>query len=281
MAWNITRAQSIGFTAVALLIALPPVPSSVSTGFILEPARQADVRATVPGEMAQVFVGEGDPVSEGQVIARMENPELEADAAVATQQLALANGALRAAESSANPAAIAAASNEATKAAQDLEVAKQKAAQLEIRAPIAGIVTTPELGETVGSHFGEGQAFCHISSREEMRARILVRDWQMPDVHQGAEVSLKVTTFPMRTYSGRVENILPATATDQPVSEPVKLTRNGQDLTNFMAVVADFPNSEGSLREGMTGTAKIFSAPRPLAWQWGRGAWRWMRSQVW
>src|SRR5690348_2691140 len=281
MAWKITRAQSIGFAAVALLLALPPVPSSVSTGFILEPARQADVRATVPGEIEQVFAGEGDTVSEGQVIARMENPELEADAAVGTQQLALANGALRAAESSANPAAIAAASNEATKAAQDLAVAKQKAAQLEIRAPIAGIVTTPELGETVGSHLAEGQAFCHISSREEMRARILVGDWQMPDVHQGAEVSLKVTTFPMRTYSGRVENILPATATDQPVSEPVKLTRNGQDLTNFMAVVADFPNSDGSLREGMTGTAKIFSAPRPLAWQWGRGAWRWMRSQVW
>jgi putative peptide zinc metalloprotease protein len=281
MAWKITRAQTVGFAAVALLIALPPVPSSVSTAFVLEPAQQADVRATVPGEIQQVFVGEGDTVREGQIIARLENPELEANATVEAQRFALAEASLRAAEASANPGAISAASREAAKVEQDLQVAKQKAAELDIRAPIAGIITTPELSETGGMHFAEGQVFCHISSRAEMRARILVRDWEMPDVHQGAAISLKVTTYPMRTYSGHVERILPATAADQPISAPVKLTRNGQELTNYIAVIADFPNSDASLREGMTGTAKIFSSPRPLAWQWGRGAWRWLRTQVW
>ncbi|HEV2491285.1 MAG TPA: efflux RND transporter periplasmic adaptor subunit [Candidatus Acidoferrales bacterium] len=281
MAWRITRAQSISFAAVALLMALPPVPSSVSSGFILEPAQQADVRATVPGEIQYVFVGEGDVVREGQIIARLEDPELEAGAVVAAQQLALAEAHLRAAEASADPGAISAASREAAKDEQDLQLAKQKAAQLDIRAPIAGIITTPELAEAGGMHFSEGQTFCHISARGEMRARILVRDWEMPDVHSAAEVSLKVTTYPLRTYSGRVERILPAAATDQPVSNPVKLTRNGQALTNYIAVVVDFPNSDGALREGMTGTAKIFSSPRPLAWQWARGAWRWLRSQVW
>jgi len=281
MAWRITRAQTIGFAAVVLLIALPPVPSTVSTGFMLEPAQQADVRARVPGEIEQVFVGEGDAVREGQIIARLDNPALEAEAAIETQEFALAEAHLRAAEASAVPGAISTASREATKFEQDLQVAKEKVAQLDIRAPIAGVVTTPELSETSGMHFNEGQTFCHISSRSEMRARILVRDWEMPDVHQGASISLKVSTYPMRTYSGHAERILPATAADQPVSNPVKLTRYGQELTNYIAVIADFPNPDGTLREGMTGTAKIFSAPRPLAWQWGRGAWRWLRSQVW
>ena len=281
MAWKITRAQTIGFAAVALLLALPPLPSSVSSDFILEPGQQSDLRATVPGEIAQVFVSEGDMVHAGQLIARLDNPRLEADAAVETQQFALAEAKLRAAEASGKPAAISTASREAARVQQDMQIAEQKAAQLEIRAPIAGIITTPELSETVGSHLSEGEAFCHISNRAEMRARILVRDWQMPDIHQGAAISLKVSAYPMRTFSGSIERILPATAADQPVSDPVKLSRNGQELTNYIAVIADFPNSDGSLREGMTGTAKIFSAPRPLAWQWGRGAWRWFRSQVW
>jgi putative peptide zinc metalloprotease protein len=281
MAWRITRAQTIGFAAVALLIALPPIPSSISSGFILEPAQQADVRATVPGEIQRVFVGESDVVREGQIIARLDNPAVETEVAVEAQEFALAQAHMRAAEASADPGAISAASREAAKVEQALQVAKVKAAQLDIRSPIAGVVTTPELAQTVGMHFKEGEAFCHISARTEMRARILVRDWQMPDVHQGAPISLKVTTYPMRTYSGRVERILPATAADQPVSNPVKLTSYGQELTNYIAVIADFPNSDGSLREGMTGTAKIFSSPRPLAWQWGRGAWRWLRSQVW
>jgi hypothetical protein len=137
------------------------------------------------------------------------------------------------------------------------------------------------LAQTVGSHFEEGQTFCHIAERSGMRARILVRDWEVQDVAPGADIALKVAPYPLRTYSGRVERILPATAMDQPVADPTRLTRYGQDLTNYIAIIADFPNSDGSLREGMTGTAKVFGPARPLAWQWSRDGWRWLRSQVW
>jgi putative peptide zinc metalloprotease protein len=281
MAWKLTRGQTIGFAAVLVLVALPPVPSKISSRFVLEPSQQANVCAMVPGEVRQVLIEQGAQVRAGQLLAVLDNPALEADAAVAAQQFALAQARLRAAEASANPGAVAAASQEAKKFDGELEVARQKASQLEVRAPISGIVSTPELPETVGMYLKEGQAFCHISARSEMRARILVRDWELERVHLGAPLSLKIDAYPLRTYSGRVERILPAAATDQPVSNPVKLVRNGQELTNYIAVIADFPNPDGSLREGLTGTAKIFSAPRPLAWQWGRETWRWLRSQIW
>jgi putative peptide zinc metalloprotease protein len=281
MAWRFTRRQTIGFAAVVLLVSLPPVPSKVSSSFVLEPTQQADVRATVPGTVGQVLIQQGDEVHSGQILAELDNPALKASVTIAAEQFALAQARLRAAEAAANPSAIAAASQETKKLEEDLQVARQKSSQLEIRAPIDGIVTTPELPETVGMYLKEGQAFCHISERSEMRARILVRDWELEDVHIAAPISLKVDAYPMRTFSGRVERILPAAASELPVSNPVKLVRNGQELTNYMTVTADFPNPGGSLREGMTGTAKIFGAPRPLAWQWGRETWRWVRSQIW
>ena len=40
-------------------------------------------------------------------------------------------------------------------------------------------------------------------------------------------------------------------------------------------------HDDGSLTEGMTGTAKIAGKSYPMAWQGGRSAWRWLRSQVW
>jgi hypothetical protein len=92
---------------------------------------------------------------------------------------------------------------------------------------------------------------------------------------------LKVRPYPYRTYDGRVSQVLPAAAPDRPVAQPQELQRLGQELTNYFAVVTVFPNPDGSLREGMTGTAKIAGRSRPLAWQVGRGAWRWLRSQVW
>ena len=90
-----------------------------------------------------------------------------------------------------------------------------------------------------------------------MKARILVRDWDLEDVHPGAAAKAKVIPFPYRTYSGKVDQILPAAAADRPVSETQDLQRLGQQLTNYFAVDMEFANPDGSLREGMTGTAKI------------------------
>jgi len=281
MAWKFTRRQMASFVAVAALIALPPVPSKVATPFILEPTSQADARATVPGVMQKVLVKQGDVVQMGQVLAIMDNPSLEADVAADTQQLALAQSHFRAEEANGNFTAANSANHESIRLTQALFEAKRQFDQLEIRAPIAGIVTTPELTETAGEHFSPGEIFCHISARAEMRARILVRDWEMSDVHPGARVLLKVAPYPYRTYVGSIERIMPAAAPDQPVSNSVVLERNGQQLTNYLAVIADFSNPDDSLREGMTGTAKIYSAPRPIGWQIIRGTWRWTRSQVW
>jgi len=55
------------------------------------------------------------------------------------------------------------------------------------------------------------------------------------------------------------------------VSQPQKFERMGQELTNYFAVVMDFPNPDASLREGMTGTAKIAGKSYQLASQAGRG----------
>jgi multidrug resistance efflux pump len=114
-----------------------------------------------------------------------------------------------------------------------------------------------------------------------MKARIFVSDRDLNDIRSGAPVRVKVLPYAFRTYTGHVEQILPAAATDAPISGTQKLTRLGQDLTNRFAVVMVFPNSDGSLSAGMTGVAKIAVKSRPLAWQMSRSAWHWLRSQVW
>lgn len=280
MTWKLTRAQTVGVVAFAVLIVVPPLPSRVSTPFILEPGSQADVRAAVSGMIAKVLVHQGDEVRQGQTLAVMENPSLASDVSIDARQRELAEERLRLAEATGDAPTAAAARRETERLAQNLEVANEKYGQLEIRAPLAGIITTPELPETVGEHLRDGQLFCHISSRKRMQARILVRDWRLGDVQTGAQVSFKVSPYPFRTYSGHVERILPAAALDRPIDAKA-LEQNGQETSNYMALVAELANSDGSLREGMTGTAKIYRGLSPIAWQAGRGMWRWLKSQVW
>lgn len=281
MAWKLTRAQSIGLAAIAVFLVVPPIPSKIATPFVLESGGQADARTTVPGIVRQVLVEQGETVKQGQVLAVMENPLLEETVAEDRQHLLLAQSHVRSAEADRNLTVASSASQESARFAEAVAGAKRKYDQLEIRAPIAGMVTTQELSGTVGRHFTPGEFFCHISSRAQMRARILVRDWELGDVRPGARVLLKAEPYPYRTYTGQVDEIMPAAAPDQPVSNPTVLERDGQKLTNYIAVIADFSNPDGSLREGMTGTAKIYGSPRPITWQIGRGTWRWVKSQVW
>jgi len=185
------------------------------------------------------------------------------------------------AQSRAGQETIGAVLSEQARLQQEWHVAQTKADSLTIRAPFTGSVSTPGVDQKMGEYLSSGDEFCEIVDRTTMKARILVHDFELEDVAAGAPAQLKVVPYPYRTYAGRVEQILPAAAQDRPVTQPQKLSRLGQDLTNYFAVEMEFPNLDESLSEGMTGSAKIAGKNRPLAWQAARGAWRWVRSQVW
>ena len=281
MAWKMTPAKWAGAMGVAFLLFIPPVPSKISTDLVLEPGRDAHVRAEVPGAIHKVLVRQGDSVQQGQVLAVLENPEIEAEARAVTDELALASSNLRYAQGRSDLDQAAPAGRERKRLLEQQDVAQKRVEALTIRAPFAGIVTTSLVEQRAGEYLDAGDDFCQVVDRTNMKARILVRDWELEEIHQGADAKIKVLPFPYHTYEGRVEQILPAAAQDRPVAQPLKLERMGQELTNYFAVVMVFPNLDGSLREGMTGTAKISWKSRPVAWQAGRGAWRWFRSQAW
>jgi len=281
MAWRLTRAQSLGGLGVVLLLVIPPVPSRVASDFVLEPGRDAHVRAEVRGAVRQVLIRQAEFVQQGQVLAVLENPEIEANAQSLAQQLRMANSEVRSAQAHADQEKNAAAAQEQKRLEQEWQVAQHRMDSLQIRAPIAGTISTPGVEQKAGGYLAAGDELCEIADRSTMKARILVRDWEIEDVTGGAPAELKVTPWPYRTYAGQVERVLPAAALDRPLGQPQKLTRLGQDLTNYFAVLMDFPNPDGTLVEGMTGTAKISGKSWPLAWQAARGAWRWVRSQVW
>ena len=281
MTWKLTRARTFGILGVALLLFVPPVPTSVSSELVLEPGKDAHLRATVSGKIAEVFVRQGQEVKAGQLLAVLQNPEIEADARMTTAEVTLASSNLRQNQDQPASGKSAQAARERVRLQKELAVASSNLDALQIRAPFDGIITTADIGQHVGQFLAAGEEFCRLSDPRTMKARIFVSDRDLNDIRPGATVKVKVLPYAFNTYTGHVEQILPAAATDAPVSQTQKLTRLGQELTNRFAVVMVFPNSDGTLTSGMTGVAKITVKSRPMAWQIGRSAWRWLRSQVW
>ena len=163
----------------------------------------------------------------------------------------------------------------------ELEADRERVAQLVLLAPHTGVITTPQVEQRIGEYLAKGADLATLVDQRKVRARVLVRDWELEDVREGAPVQLVTRAHPFRTFTGRVQQIMPAAAVDRPIEGPKELERNGQQLTNYFAVVLEIPNPSGVLREGMTGTAKISGRRYPLAWRAGRSVWRLLRSQVW
>jgi len=281
MAWKVTRLQVVGGVVVLGVLLVPPTTTKVTTDFLLEPGARAEVRAPVGAWVAQAKVREGEQVEAGTILAVLRNPEAETRAYILDSELASNERDLLAARARGDLGASRAASMKRESLAVELAKARQDLEGLTLRAPLAGVTTEPQTEQRVGEFLKEGDLFDVIVDRRVVRARILVRDWELEDVAVGALVKMNVRALPLRTFSGRVERILPAAAIDRPVAEPAKLVRRGQELTNYFAVMLEFPNQEGLLQEGMTGTAKIYGPRYPLAWRAGRSLWRWAMSLLW
>ncbi len=281
MTWKITRTQQAWALGLILLFLLPPLSSKVTTDLVLEPGKDARVRALVDGRIQKVFVHEGDKVKAGQLLGVLENPALHAGIQSLEQQLALANSGLRNNQDRLELDQAAQAARNRGRLKQELSIGQKQEEELEIRAPIDGTVATPNVDQETGQYLLAGDEFAHVVDRSSMKARILVQDRDLQDVYAGAPAEVKVLPFPFRTYRGHIEKLFPAAALDHPVAQIEQLERLGQDLTNYLAVDMEIPNPDGTLLEGMTGKAKILGTKRPLAWQAGQATWRWVRSQFW
>jgi putative peptide zinc metalloprotease protein len=280
MRWKISRKQQVAAAAIAVVL-VSPFASKVSSEFILEPASNTQVRALVSGRVRQVKIHPGDAVRAGDVLAELTNPEITARATVAAGELGLNESDLRTAQASSEFAAAGRASAVHDQLGAEVTVAQTKLAQLILRAPASGVVATPDLMAQPGEFVKEGDDVLRIVDRSNMRARILVHDWEVQEIAIGQPVEIQVLAHPYRSYEGRIERILPAAAADRPVTQQAKLERQGQEIANYFAVEMVFPNPDGTLIEGMTGSSKISGKRSPLVWQWGRGFWRWLRLQIW
>jgi len=287
MAWKMSRAQQLGAAAAGLLILFAPLPRTTTSEFQLEPAARAEVRAQTAGWIDRVLVHSGDSVTPGQVLAVLRNPELDAQLQEFGAQRSLAEASLLDARQRRDREAADVAYREFERLDAAVHEARARQGRLLLEAPGAGVITTLDLEQRVGEYLPEGGIFAALADRRVMRARILVRDWALQDVTDAAgpgelEAQLNVRAYPYRIFKGRVKKIMPAAAADEPVTLPKSPERAGYRLSNYFALVLEFENPGGELREGMTGTAKLSGRLRqPLALQWSRGAWRWLQSVLW
>jgi RND family efflux transporter MFP subunit len=228
---------------VLAFLILVPWPMRVSTDATVVPAERRTVSAIDGGVVQRVFVHEGDLVQAGQVVAQLDASDdqvklAEADAALAQSRRELAEAEFHNDPSAAGQAKIRSDMHQA-----QVEFEQQRAAESQLRSPIAGMVITPKVQDKTGSMVKPGETFCEIVEQDRMAAEMSVPENDLALVQPGKKVVVKLNAYPTTTFDGEVERIgaqTQAEAGDQ-----------------YFVVRAVFTNRDRLARSGMVGRARI------------------------
>ena len=140
--------------AVALLLAVPVPDVTVARGVVWLPD-DAMVRAQAPGFVEEVLVRDGQAVRAGDVIVRLSNPSLHAEALDADARLAALQVELHQAYAE-DPAKAQRVSQQIEAAAAARERIASRLEHLLLRAPADGQLNLPREQDLPGRHLGQG-----------------------------------------------------------------------------------------------------------------------------
>jgi len=276
-AWLASRHPLAIGAAAALVLLLPVWHDSVEGQFVLEPVQTAIVRNVVPGTVTRVYADEGMPVQAGEPLLQLRNLPLQSALARTAADYQVASE--RANSAVLHYADFGEADQERDRLATQAKELKEEAADLDVLSPISGVVLTPRVEEQLGSYVPEGTKLVQVADLSRLRARIFVSEYDLYKVALGSRARVEVDGL-WRKLDARVTSLAPKSQEIDPaLAQPDEY--KGLRTPNFYVAQIEVSNSEGKLKPGMVGTARIYGARRSLAGLGWQQTWRFFVRKLW
>lgn len=238
----------------------------------IEPLRVVEVKSRVSGEVQKINVETGQELGQGFLIAMVDPRDVRnaldqarADLELANARVATTGSQRRRAEQLAKAGVISAqdlensqleetnAKAQRVKAKTNFDLAQEKMGDVDIRAPISGMVIekTVEQGQIIASASGNvsgGTTLVKMADLSTVQARALVDETDIGRVQPGQRAQVTVEAYPGRTFRGSVSKIEPQAVVDQNVT--------------MFPVLIELANPERLLKPGMNSEVSISIAHR-------------------
>jgi HlyD family secretion protein len=253
--------------------------------------KKVDISATIPGQVTQLAVREGDAVRKGQFLlqidsvspravarssefsmqallrdldgARFTRDQAKADAERAEENYRggiIPEATLQQARTAAATAeaALLAAERRVEQARATLEGAQDTLAKTTVRAPIDGIVTAKRVEEgevaVIGVQNSPGTVLLTISDMSVVESEMEVDETSIPSVAVGQEAIIRIDAYPNQTLKGTVTEV---------GSSPI-LTSSTTDAIKFKVKIR-IDNPPAGIHPGLSVQADILTGFAPQA----------------
>lgn len=266
------------------------ISSTVRAPGRVQPETMVKMSATVPGQVVQLSVKEGDRVRKGQFLLQIDDTQYRAQTREATAALAAARSNLRLAEASleqseaawkrkeslytqklvspeeldqarmlhsTDKARVDASREEVERASASLQAAEDNLRKTRFISPIDGTVTqlSIERGEIVvtGTMNNPGTVILNVADLSRMKVEADVDETDVSAVTLGQTAKVKVDAVPDTSLTGRVSEIANSPSIEDAATQ--------EQQTNFVVdIMIDRPPA--SLRPGMTADVEIKTATK-------------------
>jgi len=209
------------------------------------------VRPEIAGRVATIHFREGERVTKGDVILKLDESVQRADSDRARANLTLSKSKFERAEDLRTKGFISSqakdeAENNFRVAQSDAELTEAKLQKMTIRAPFSGTVGLRMV--SVGDYVKEGQDIVNLEALDPLKVDFRVPEIFLTQVKDRQSLQITLDALPDKAYDGQVFAINPL------------IDANGRSIV----IRAQVPNKDGRLRPGMFARVRLFtSASKP------------------
>lgn len=253
--------------AGVVVSALLPVTYRVTAPSVIEGEVQRVAVAPFQGFIQSAEVRAGDSVKRGQVLARLDDRELQLEKVRWDADLQLALRREREALASGNRVDQRLAAAQADQATAQLELTLDRLQRVQIVAPFDGVVLRGDLSQQLGAPVEPGKVLFELAPLDAWRVVLKVDERDMAHVRAGQVGELVLASLPGTTYPLTVKSV-----TSVAVAEAGR---------NHFRVEAELTQESAQLRPAMEGVAKLQTDERSLMWVWTHRLVDWLRLTAW
>ena len=239
----------------------------VSADAILEGKIQRVITSPFAGYLLSASVQAGDTVRKGDVMATLNDSEINLQMAKLDGELQKIRREYREAQSNRDLVNFRILSEQINKVEAEIKLTEQQLDRINLSAPFDGVVIEGDLTQSLGSPVERGDALFKIAPLEGYRIILKVDEKDISFIDQSQPGILILPSLSKRRFPLTVEKITVASKAE-----------NG---TNIFRVEASLNEVNDRLRPGMQGVGKIYVSQKRLIWIWTHEFIDWLRLWVW
>lgn len=263
-AWKLSAAL---LAALLLFFAFAKGDFRVAAKTIVEGEMQRAIVAPFDGYVARSEVRAGDVVKQGQVIAELDDRDLQLEELRWRSEKEQHERKYREAMGTGDRADMRIVGAQLAQVEAQLALVVDRRARTRLVAPYDGVVVSGDLSQRLGSPVQQGEVMFEVAPLDAYRVILQVDERDIAYVESGQAGLLRLSGRPHDSIGFEVTKVT-----------PVSTAAEGR---NFFRVEASLDPSATGVGPGMEGIGKIEAGRARLVWIWTRGLVDWFRLWFW